>query len=309
MLRKPNFFIIGAPKCGTTAMSEYLRSHPSVFMSNPKEPCFFSKEFVPSNYRTVNEYLGLFAHARPEQLIIAEASTNYMHSKGALEKIKDFQPDARLMVMLRNPADLVYAYHGQMVKQGYEPEPDFEKAWELQPSRATGKALSTENKQGHVLRQYKRIGSLGSQVEDVFKVFPKNRVHITFFEDFVADPKCEYHRLLSFLELPDDGRQAFPRINESTHHGSLWLGQSSRRLRRRVAKPLSELHRKTGFQGTGLLKMLDHLNVETRPRPPLRPAFRQHLDEVFSDEVGLLEKLLGRDLSAWRGKALEDAKF
>jgi hypothetical protein len=309
MVRKPNFFIIGAPKCGTTAMSEYLRSHPNVFMSDPKEPCFFSKDVVPSNYQTIDEYLELFAHAKPQHSVVAEASIRYIHSKYALDAIRKFQPDAKLMVMLRCPTDLVYAYHGQMLKQGDELEQDFEKAWGLQSARATGKALSQRGKYGYGLLQYKWIGSLGSQIENVLRIFPKDQVHVTFFEDMVADTGREYRRLLSFLELPDDGRKEFPRINEATAYKWLWLGQFPKRLRSHIAGLLHTLHRRTGFRGTGLLKILDHFNVETRPRPPLRPEFRYHLDEVFMEEVMLLEELLGQELPAWHGEVPERFKL
>lgn len=306
-MKKPNFFIVGAPKCGTTAMSEYLRSHPNVFMSDPKEPCFFSRDVGPSIYRSTDEYLDLFNRATPSQSVVAEASTQYIYSRHALSNIRVFQPSAKLMVMLRRPAELVYAFHGQMFKQGYESERDFETAWGLQQTRAAGRSLPPGCKDAHLL-QYKWIGSLGSQMENLFRLFPKEQIHVTFFEDFAADTAREYRRLLSFLELPDDDRRDFPRINEAVQYKWPWLGQFPQRMRRSVAMPLAALRRKTGFQGTGILKMLNHLNAETRPRPPLRPEFHCHLEEVFSDEVKLLEGLLGRDLSAWRSEPVDSLR-
>ncbi len=302
MVRKPNFFIIGAPKCGTTAMSEYLRTHPNVFMSEPKEPSFFSEDVGRSSYRSSDEYLGLFARARPCQSVVAEASTRYIHSKLALPKIKLFEPQAKLMVMLRRPSDLVYAFHSELLRQGIESEQDFEKAWALQDIRASGKALPPARKNAHSL-QYKWIGSLGSQMRILFRTFPRDQIHIITFDDFIANPGGEYRNLLSFLELPDDGRKEFPRINENIQYKWLWLGQFPKRLRGYVTRPLATLRRKTGFRGTGLIKTIDRFNAEASSRLPLRPEFRQYLDEVFSDEVKLLEELLGRDLSIWRGNA------
>lgn len=280
-------------------MSEYLRTHPNVFMSMPKEPNFFSSE-LGLNRRSMEQYVNLFARSNAKHTVIAEASTTYMYSQFALEKIRQFNPDAKLLVMLRRPSDLVYAVHGQCVLASLETETDFETAWALQTTRAEGKNLPPGCPSYKVL-QYKWIASIGSQVESLFQIFPRMQVHIILLDDLAADPRSEYLRLLSFLGLPDDGRTDFPRINEAKSHKWLWLGQVSRQLRRRLNKPYFMLRQKTRFHGTGLLRMIDYVNTETRSRAPLSPEFRRYLDEVYCDEVKLLEELLGRDLRAWYG--------
>jgi hypothetical protein len=285
MKYKPNFFIVGAPKCGTTAMSEYLRSHPNVFMSVPKEPNYFSSE-LGINRRSIDHYLNLFSDAGPRHTVIAEASTTYIFSQSALERIRHFNPDAKLMVMLRQPSDLVYAFHGQCV-------------WALQTVRAAGNSLPPLCPSSQLL-QYKWIASIGSQVERLFEIFPRAQVHTALLDDLALDPRREYLRLLSFLDLPDDGRVDFPRVNEAKSHKWLWLGQMPRLLRRRFNSLYFMLRQKTNFRGTGLIRMIDYFNTEARPRPPLSPEFKRYLDEVFYDEVRLLEELLERDLSAWR---------
>ncbi len=305
MARKPNFFIIGAPKCGTTAMSEYLRSHPNVFMSERKEPNFFSSELGLSR-RSIDQYLDLFADANPQQTVVAEASTTYIYAQFALENIKQFDPHAKLMVMLRRPSDLVYAVHGQCMLAGIETETDFERAWALQAERVAGKNLPP-GCPSYKLLQYKWIGSIGSQVERLFQIFPRTQIHIALLDDLAADPRREYLRLLSFLGLPDDGRIAFPRINEAKSYKRPWLGQIPRLLRSRFGKLFFMLRQKTRFHGTGLLRIIDSFNTETRPRSPLTPEFRHYLDEVFDSEVKLLEELLGRDLSVWRSDHPPDA--
>lgn len=297
---RPNFFIIGAPKCGTTAMSEYLRTHPSVFMSPQKEPHFFSTDVLRSNFRTLEEYLGLFAEAGSEP-VIAEASTSYIHSDEALGKLHGFNPEARLLVMLRRPTDLVYAYHGTALVTGEESEWNFERAWSLQLRRAAGESLPPGTL-ANCLR-YRWIGSLGSQVAKVLETFPRERVHFILFEDFVRDTRSEYLRLLEFLGIPDDGRVDFAKANESSQFRFRTLARAPRYVRaaggpyyRRVKKRLGLRWNLAGL----IVKPFDRFNKVTRPRPPLRPEFRQHLDEVFRDEVVKLEKILGRDLSAWR---------
>lgn len=302
MMHKPNFFIIGAPKCGTTAMSEYLRSHPNVFMSAQKEPNFFSSDVEPSS-KTFAEYLDLFKDASVEERIVSEASTTYVYSDMALPRIKEFNPDAKLMVMLRKPTDLAYAAYGQALLRGVETETDFERAWALQEVRASGENLPPTCP-SYKLLQYKWVASLGSQLRRLFKVFPKEQVHVTLMDDFNADPRHEYLRVLSFLDLPDDGRTEFPRVNEAKSHKWLWLGHMSRQLRRRLHRPYLLIRQKTNFQGTGLLKMINRFNTEKRPRAPLNPEFANYLDELFDEEVKLLEELLERDLNNWRDNSL-----
>ena len=102
MMRKPDFFIVGAPKCGTTALYEYLRPHPNVFMSTVKEPHFFAKDLGSyPHIKTDEEYAALFAGANEQHLRVGEASVYYLRSAVAIPNIREFNPDARLIAMFR----------------------------------------------------------------------------------------------------------------------------------------------------------------------------------------------------------------
>lgn len=281
-------------------MSEYLRTHPNVFMSVPKEPHFFAPDIRSSPYvKDFQEYLDLFRTATQEKKVIGEASVEYLMSRNAPKEIATFSPSAHILVMLRNPSDLVRAFHGQLVKHGQENVIDFEEAWNLQSARSRGKNIPSGCRLP-VFLQYRKIGELGTQLQHLMSIFPRERIHIILFDDFVANPAVEYKRLLSFLELPDDNRLEFPHVNEAIQYKWLWLGQFPKRLRWHVTKPLATLRRKTGLRGTGLLKTIDRFNAVPAQRPPLRPEFQRHLTEVFGDEVRLLEELLDQDLSSWR---------
>jgi hypothetical protein len=298
-MRKPNFFIVGAPKAGTTAMSEYLRTHPNVYMSDPKEPDFFARDVTISPYvRNMIEYLALFNGANPEHLRVGEASAVYLFSKKAPSAIWHFNPEAKIIVMLRRPVDLVYAWHGELLTGGLEPIRDFESAWSLQKARGQGQRIPPNCVPPERLF-YKKIGQLGSQVKALLEIFPRDQVHFILFDDFIANTGDEYQKLLHFLDLPMDGRLEFPRVNESRRYKWQWLGQFPRRIRGYIARPLSKLRNQTGFKGTGLLKLLDHFNARAEPRPPLRPEFQKYLQDQFHDEVLLLQELLGQQLSSW----------
>lgn len=294
----PNFFMVGSPKCGTTAMSEYLRTHPGVFLSDPKEPSFFAQDVVPARYRTIDEYLALFASATPQQRVVGEASTSYIYAAHALESIRELSPNARLLAMLRRPVDLIYAQHAQLLKAGQESEFDFEKAWALWSDRSRGKAIPPSAKAPQL--NYRWIGSLGSQVDRLLRIFPREQVHFILFDDFVKDTRAAYLGLLQFLELPDDGRVEFPRVNEGIQFKSRFLARFPRYLRAMAGSRLPAIKKRLGVREIGFVQRFDRINAEKRPRPPLRPEFRRYLQEQYNDEILLLERLIGRDLSAWR---------
>ncbi len=140
---KPNFFIIGAPKSGTTALSEYLRAHPQVFFSEPKEVQYFAEDFKGRFITTEKDYLKLFRESNPHKhLAIGEGSAIYLFSDVAVPKILEFQPDAKFIVMLRNPVNLVQSFHLEMLDGGLENIVSFVADWNLENQRRLGKHIS-----------------------------------------------------------------------------------------------------------------------------------------------------------------------
>lgn len=113
-MRRPNTFIVGAPKCGTTALSTYLSEHREVFLSDPKEPNYFCSDLPERQVVSqMEDYLTLFEGALDGHSVVMEASTWYLVSRVAVANIMEFEPRARLIVMVRNPIDLVHSLHWQ----------------------------------------------------------------------------------------------------------------------------------------------------------------------------------------------------
>lgn len=161
----PNFFIVGAPKCGTTAVSEYLRNHPSIFMSFPKEPHHFSDDFAQfREYRRLDDYMKLFRGRTQDHLIVGEASVWYLYSSSAVKSIYEFNKDAKILVMLRNPIDFVCSLHSQLLFAFNEDRPDFAEAWNLQEDRAKGINLPKTCIAPQFL-QYRAVAKFGAQLE------------------------------------------------------------------------------------------------------------------------------------------------
>ncbi|NEP15031.1 MAG: sulfotransferase domain-containing protein, partial [Symploca sp. SIO2C1] len=223
-MNKPNFFIAGAPKCGTTAMAEYLRRHPNIFMSLPKEPHYFAEDFPKiRSIQTLKQYMELFNQVTPEHLIVGEASTTYLYSSVALKNIYQFNQDAKILVMLRNPVDLVYSLHSHHLYNGFEAEKNFKIAWKMQDLRRNGLSIPKTCREPEKL-QYKQVALLGAQIEKLLAIFPPQQVKIVLFDDFLVSPKAVYEEILSFMNIPSDGRLEFPKINESKTYKLEWLG-------------------------------------------------------------------------------------
>lgn len=297
--RLPNFFILGAPKSGTTSLYEYLRTHPNVFMPHIKEPHFFASDF--STYRTVQSrtrYLDLFAGAAPEHAARGEASVFYLYSKAAVPEILQSNPAAKLIAILRNPVELVYSLHSQYVYGFDEDEKDFERAWSLQQARARGDCIPAHCVEP-VHLQYAAVGRLGEQIARLFATAAREQVKVLLFDDLAADPQAVYRDVLRFLGLPGDGRTEFPVINENHIHRREWLSK----LVMHPPFPLNAvkrtLKRTFGLHNTRLGRAFYRRNLIRTKRSPLDPRTRALLVDAFADDIRLLGTLLDRNLDHW----------
>jgi len=297
---KPNFFIVGAPKCGTTALHQYLHPHPNVFMPRVKEPHFFAADL--GNYRiikTMDDYVKMFAESTPAHTRVGEASVYYLRSSVAIPAIHTFNPDAKIIAMFRNPVDMVYALHSELLYWSEETVADFEVAWQLQERRRQGFDLPTCR--SPLLIQYAEVGQFGTQTQRLLASFPRAQVKLILFDDFATSPGKVYDEVIEFLGIPHDNRTNFPRINENRRVRMLWLKHFIRRPPPLLRQTYVSLKRMVGGKPLESLKReIVTRNSLKAPRPPLPPAFRAELVESFRDEVGLLSELCGRDLSHWR---------
>jgi hypothetical protein len=297
--RRADFFLVGAPKCGTTSLAEYLRAHPNIFMCLPKEPFFFCEDFpgLP-RVATLDAYVKLFRDAPAEALALGEASAMYLYSKVALENVRRFNPDARIIVMVRNPVELAHSFHSEMLYAQNEDELDFARAWKLQAERAKGRRVPPLCWESSFL-QYRDVARLGVQVERLLTVFPRNQIHLIVFEDFVRDTQRVYERVLTFLGLSSDGRSEFPRMNQNKIVRSRWIA----RFTQRPPAPLTRAARATkealGIQRLSFLGSLRNLNLKRGSREPLSRSVRERIIKEFADDVDLLSSLLDRDFSYW----------
>lgn len=298
-MKKPNFFIVGAPKCGTTALVQYLSTHPDIYMSDPKEPHFFSEEFQLPEFTTWEQYLTLFENAEPRHRIVGEASTHYLCAAEAIPKIYNYNPDAKIVAMLRNPVDLVYSYHSQLFYNGGDEDiADFEQAWGLQASRRQGQNIPKLSLNPATL-QYGSIGSLGTQVERLLSTFPANQVKVIFFEDFKSSTVEVYQQVLDFLSLDYDGKTEFPRVNANKTHRIKALGTFTQKPPQALVNLAAPVKQMLGLKSFGLMSALRKTNSQQLERSPLQAEFRSSLVDEFRGEIQKLSDLVNRDLNHW----------
>ena len=293
MSRKPDFFIVGAARCGTTALFRYLAAHPAVFMPELKEPNYFCTDvqWHGDYVATLTEYEALFSTAPPHALT-GEASVFYLYSKVAIGQIMAHNANAKIIVMLRNPVEAARSMHAYQWENELEDVGDFEQAWRLQKPRLEGQHLPPRSPSPQGL-QYGAFYCYAPQVRRLLGQAPRTQCLFLLFEEFFTEPSRQFARVLEFLGLPPDpARTAFPIVNRTN-------GMRSARLDRLLRHPppaLLPLRRAAHALGFHPLHALQLLNRVAGERPPLREAFRAELDEYFSGDVAELEQLLGRAL-------------
>lgn len=288
---RPNFFILGAPKCGTTSLASWLAQHPSVFMAAQKEPHHFNTDMTHRQFSDRGSYERLFAGAGSRHAAIGEASVWYLYSQDAVTNIEAYADTPRYVVCLRNPVDMACSLHAQQIFSGNEDQPNFETAWRLSRCRKAGQDIPRHAIDAATLL-YTDACALGSQLQRLLATVEVGRVHIVWLEDLSAQPRKTFERVLAFLGLRPDPEIRLQAVNASKQRRSdallaamMGLGRVKSRL---------------GMTGSlGLLRWLDTQNRKPNSRTPLNPAFRAELTAHFRNEVDILQDLTGRDLSGW----------
>jgi Sulfotransferase domain len=294
---RPDFFIVGTFKAGTTALYEYLRRHPQVFMPFHKEPHFFGDDLTRHYGRlSLAEYLALFREARPGQRV-GEASTWYLYSSSAAREIAAFSPQAQIIILLRHPVDVMYAQHSQMRFRADEDLADFAAALEAEPARRRGDRLPPPPVRPETLF-YRHSVSFADQVERYVEAFGRDRMHVILFDDLVADTPATFRGVLEFLGVDPTFRPDFAVHNENKR---VRLGA----LQRLVYNPPGPMRAAAGRlrRYPAVHRLRDavlRLNSRAERRRPMDPDLRARLLTELGPETDRLAALIGRDLSAWQ---------
>jgi hypothetical protein len=282
----PDFFIVGAPRCGTTALYTYLGDHPDIFMSPIKEPDFFADYLGRHRrVRTLSEYLDCFTGARGKKRI-GEASVSYLASPTSAKVIKEFSPLASIIIMLRNPVDVMYSMYYLRRFINLEDRPSF------------GAALDADVRGRRVAGlTYRERVKFAAQVERYIAVFGREKIHFIVYDDFKVDTRRVFQETLRFLSVCSNSREDFPRINGNSRARSKFLWRFVRQPPaplRRIVHPFTS-HWFRSAVGRRLLQW----NTIEEPRPPMEAELRNRLRKEFAPEIHRLSTLLDRDLTSW----------
>ena len=234
----PNFFLVGAPKCGTTSMHAYLQEHPEIFMSTPKEPHHFSTD-IPLLIDTFdgqiderNAYLRLFEDAKDE-VAIGEGSVWYLYSEVAAQNIYEFNPEARIICLLRHPVEMAWSMFRFMNSLGFETTTDFRRAIDEGDLRAEGKNIPFGLHRACCVL-YKESAMYGKQLERYFTVWPRDRIHVAFYEDLRDDPSKVYKQVTTFLGCSSDFSPEFAIHNKTDVSESGHVSRIRRQYRKQL---------------------------------------------------------------------------
>jgi hypothetical protein len=291
----PNFIGIGAPKAGTTWLSNCLGQHPDVFMPAAKELVFF-------DYGDFEERLTDYeSHFREVQgqTAIGEFTTRYLASERPAPRIKQLIPNVRLLVCLRNPAEQIYSHYWHLLRQNFH-QATRQKSWTFEEACERFPDL------------LKKPVRYWDQLQYWLKFFPPEQFLILIHDDIKRQPEVELARTFAFLGVDP----AFQPPSTHTRGAAARQGTSPRsglaqEIHARVYSGLTRwvyrpLKRGLGVRRANQLK--DALRVRPlmesvffrQGYPALAPQQRETLAREYADQVDGLEQFLKRKLDTWR---------
>jgi hypothetical protein len=295
----PNFFLIGAPKSGTTSMSAYLSKHPEIYISHPKEPNYFNTDFSDSyrDYTDWGTYLSECFINSEGYKVRGDCTVWHLYSSKALENIMTKCPDSKFLVMLRNPVRLAQSLHAQLLYSNNEDVLDFQEAWSLQSQRSNGLSLPAHCKEAKLL-QYGAICKLGQQLNRAISHIPDGQLKLVFFDDFKSDPSSAYQEVIEFLGLSEYDAVDFKQHNARKANRSKFVAL----MLQKVSKlPIRKIKDRIGIpRGKSLIPHLRKLNSKPEVVQSISPEFQRDLINYFSEDIQLIEKLTNRNLSHWK---------
>jgi len=290
----PNFFVVGAAKSGTTSLAYYLSQHPEIFMPKLKEPRFFCyDEFSKVYYyrqpmlKNWENYLSLFKDVKEER-VIGEASVHYLYFPSTPYRIKKVAPDAKIIILLRDPVFRAFSHYLMDVSAGFI-NMSFEDV-----VFKDAKMKSFDN----YYIQYVRLGFYYEQVKRYLEVFGRDNVKIFLFEDFKADALGVVRSILRFLGIDtSDDVDVKKNVNPF---------KSPKGIFSHVYYSIYARHI-TNWYVRNFLRSLTPAWLRNRmvkvlfssDKPKMKKETERYLRNLYREDILRLQDLIGRNLEQW----------
>jgi hypothetical protein len=301
--RTPDFFLIGAPKAGSTALHDALAVHPQLYASPVKEPKFFltegrpkrSQHRGPGDAHSAREWIWqpsrydrLFA-AAPEDALCFESTPFYLWDRASHARISRAAPHAKLIAIIRDPIDRAFSNWSHLRADGLEPEGDFLRACRAEPARVEAGWAP--------FWRYLELGRYGEQFNSLFRYFDPGQVRVIRYRELVDYPQQTVDELCAFLGVATGLLSAPPDSNVGRWAPDGALNSALRKAVRTGAAAGSLVHPRVWRAVQRPL--LAALQRDGKPRPRIRAIERAALVSHFAEDNGLLCELLGADYSDW----------
>ncbi|MDJ0898378.1 MAG: sulfotransferase [Xenococcus sp. MO_188.B8] len=296
----PNFLLIGAQKAGTTALSHYMKQHSQIYISPIKEPGFFDFEGQKPNFlgpgdrelfshvsTDIESYRRLFQGVSNE-IAIGEATTWYLYSSRAPERIQYYIPNVKLIVILRNPVDRAYSAYLHVIRDGRELITDFAQALLEEETRI--------NQNWEYLWHYKQMGFYYAQLKRYFDLFNKNQIRVYLYEDLKDNPVALMQDICRFLNVDETLITGSPpRRNVSGIPKNKFLDYLLKKQNFKWLKTPFKLFLSSKMREN----IIVNLNNKNLIKPQISPAARIQLAKMYREDILKLQELIERDLSSW----------
>lgn len=296
MMRWPDFFIVGAPRAGTTSLYAYLSGHPNIYMPAEKEPNFFCHSQADATRRKrhlrpivtgEDNYLNLFKDASPEALI-GEASPFYLYDEAAPGRIKEKNRQARIIIVLREPIDRAYSHYLLTVRRGYMDKPFYEAL--VEDYCRTSKGVDVNH-------LFVELGLYYQKIRRYLDTFGAKQVRIFLYDDLDSDTYGVVKEICQFLGVPfHDGRFFDPGSRYNTYY------QPSNALVKRFLMVRSAYRWVVSLVPRRFIPRLTQFFSSNDAKPPMDPEAKKFLASIYYDDILHLQDLISRDLTHWLGR-------
>lgn len=285
-IRKPNLFLVGSPKCGTTTIYNWLSHHHEVFFCSPKEPHFFNTDHGYRIIYKLSDYADLFVNAPKSAKVIAEGSVWYLLSENAIDNILEFNPESKFVAMVRHPIEMAVSLHAQQVRSFYEDVDDFELAWRQNGNRQRG--LCAPKAPEPRLLDYATACMQGMLLMKLLEKVANDRVFVGSMHDLKTDPELFSKRLFKFLSVSSDVELDYSPVNVGYRFKS-----------RRIASVLSSLADVKKNMGinlhTNILNKIWKVNTREVGKE-INPLLLKEMEGLFREDWECVKSILSRNL-------------